>query len=238
MMNAQNFWWQSMQPQRQTNISAEQKMQDDATLRNNKDAMVYMQNFLVHNPNPSPDQVQQVASQIKISPEYVIFTFNIFTNCQKINKMIIERQNSQTILTSLSPNFLTGEGAMQSLPMPPVYMFNNGSMRHVQLPPPLPQPTMSAPPQQVQVQKTAPTSAPNVVNPTFNTAPKQAAPKKAAPTEADKKLKPLLDEKQGISSADHVSQLLKNMGGEKTQKGRQSYIEAILKTTKPAVFKK
>ena len=79
-MNPPNFWgWQQhMQPPRQTNLSNEQQMQDESTLRGNKEAASYLQTFLLHNTNPSNEQVAQVAKDIKISQEYVINLLTLF----------------------------------------------------------------------------------------------------------------------------------------------------------------
>jgi hypothetical protein len=79
-MNPPNFWgWQQqMQLPRQTNISNEQQMMDESTLRGNKEASSYLQTFLLHNPNPSNEQVAQVAKDIKISQEYVINLLTLF----------------------------------------------------------------------------------------------------------------------------------------------------------------
>jgi hypothetical protein len=209
----QNLWFQVSQNnlmQQQQPINAEQQMQQE-NLRNNKEVMNQLQVFLTQNPNPTVDQIQQVAMKLNIAPEY-------------ISKSVTARQNQQqNILMSLNPHFLTGDKAMQALPMPPFIMFrsNNGPINVAQ---------NILPPQLVNVVN-APSSAPPAQQKsTTKTTPKL--------TEAEKKLKPMLDEKQGIATVDNVSQLLKQMGGEKTQKGRQTFIEAILNTTKTPILKK
>jgi hypothetical protein len=144
----------------------------------------------------------------------------------------MERQTS--LLTSLSPAYLTGDGAMQAqLPMPPVYMFSNGGMRPMQvqqqtitnMPPQVKH--VVAPPQPVQQQ--APKKQ-----------AKQSPPKKKEETAEDieKSLRQYLDEKKGVADAKQMTSLFPIMNAEKKQLAREVYLQVLTNTSKTASLSK